>query len=171
MSRNDEDRILHGLHYYRERIDDEFTVTGEQILWLAAHSFKDGGNWCKNGELQSLDVSVVPGELRTKLLLTKFEVPMRYLNYRRLIKFIPRGRDIAVVAVTFAGADRAMRLHTRTGRMEIWYQEHKDGFLGMVTTIAVAFATALAAVAVADHLHRSAEPSKIIYEVDPKLSP
>jgi hypothetical protein len=172
MSRKDEDRILHGLHYFRESLDQEFTVTSEQILWLAAHSFADGGGWHKDGDLQGFDCSVIPFELRKKLLMSKFELPLRYLQYRRLIKFTPDGDETANVAVTFAGADRAMRLHTRLGRMELWYQEHRDGFLGMVITATVSFITALLTVAIVEGLHRnSTEPTRIIYESDPRSQP
>ena len=172
MSRKDEDRILHGLHYFRESLDQEFTVTSEQILWLAAHSFADGGGWHKDGDLQGFDCSVIPFELRKKLLMSKFELPLRYLHYRRLIKFTPDGDETANVAVTFAGADRAMRLHTRMGRMELWYQEHRDGFLGIVITAAVSFITALITVALVEGLHRnSTEPTRIIYESDPRSQP
>ncbi|MDB6084666.1 MAG: hypothetical protein JWN43_2547 [Gammaproteobacteria bacterium] len=172
MSRKDEDRILHGLHYFRESIDEEFTVTSDRILWLAAHSYADGSSWFKDGELQSFDSSVIPEEVRRKLLMSKCELPLRYLHYRRLIKLTQAGDDVANVAVTFAGADRAMRLHTRLGRMELWYQEHRDGFLGLVMTIAVSLITALIAVVVLERLHGSfAEPPRIIYEVDPKSQP
>jgi hypothetical protein len=172
MSRKDEDRILHGLHYFQESIDEEFTVTGDQILWLAAHSFDEGASWCKDGEFQWCDTSVIPEELRRKLMLSKFDVPLRYLHYRRLIKYTPSGESVVKVAVTFAGADRAMRLHTRTGRLELWYQDHKEGFLGVVTTVAVSFITALLAVAVSERLNKdSAEPHRIIYEVDSRPAP
>jgi len=172
MSRKDEDRILHGLHYYRESIDEEFPVTSDQILWLAAHSYADGGAWLKDGELQSVDSSVIPEELRRKLLLSKYEVPMRYLQYRRLIKLTVAGADTLDVAVTFAGADRAMRLHTRIGRMEVWFQEHKDGFFGIVITMAVALMTSVATIAAWELLHMSStEPARVIYEVDPRSTP
>jgi hypothetical protein len=172
MSRKDEDRILHGLHYFRESLDEEFTVTNEQILWLAAHSFTDGSGWHKDGELQGFDCSAIPIELRRKLLMSKFELPLRYLHYRRLIKFAPAGDEAVNVSVTFAGADRAMRLHTRMGRMELWYQEHRDGFLGLVITVAVSFITALIAVAIVEGLHgNSTEPPRIIYESDPRSQP
>jgi hypothetical protein len=162
MTRKDEDRILHGLHYYRESIDEEFIVTGDQVLWLAAHSFSDGSAWCKDDELQLFDSSVIPDELRQKLLMSKFELPLRYLHYRRLIKLTRVGEQSMQVAVTFAGADRAMRLHTRLGRLEVWYQEHKDGFLGMVTTIAVSIITALLTVYVADRLRKTpVEPPRL----------
>src|ERR1700719_2563309 len=153
MSRKDEDRILHGLHYFRETLDEEFAVTCDQILWLAAHSYADGNSWYKDGDLQSFDCSVIPTELRRKLLMSKFELPLRYLHYQRLIKFTSAGDEAVNVSVTFAGADRAMRLHTRVGRMELWYQEHRDGFFGVVITAAVSFITALMAVALVEGLH------------------
>jgi hypothetical protein len=172
MSRKDEDRILHGLHYYRESIDEEFSVTSDQILWLAAHSYVDGAGWYKGEDLQSFDSSVVPLELRRKLLLAKFELPLKYLQYRRLIKLSRAGEEVVDVAVTFAGADRAMRLHTRMGRMEVWYQEHRDGFLGLMTTVAVSLITTLATVYVLDHLRGNKDESpRVIYEIEPKSSP
>jgi hypothetical protein len=172
MTRKDEDRILHGLHYFRESIDEEFIATSEEILWLAAHSFADGANWQKDGELQRFDSSIIPEELRRKLLLSKFEVPMRYLQYRRLVKYSPGGDDTVNVAVTFAGADRAMRLHTRLGRMELWYQEHRDGLLGIVTTIIVSLITALVAVAIEERLYRNtAEPARMLIDADSKPPP
>jgi hypothetical protein len=172
MTRREEDRILHGLHYFRESVDEEFTVTADEVLWLSAHSFIDGSDWFKDDEFQSFDSSILPEDLRRKLLLSKFESPLRYLNSRRLIKYTPIDRETVNVAVTFAGADRAMRLHTRMGRMEVWYQEHKEGFLGIVITMLVAFATALLAVAVWERLHGSvADPPRIIDEIDPKSGP
>jgi len=169
MTRKEEDRVLHGFHYFRESIDEEFSVTADQVLWLSAHSFIDGAAWFKDEELQSFDSSIIPPDLRRKLLMSKFELPLRYLSYRRLIKYTPIDAETVNVAVTFAGADRALRLHTRLGRMEVWYQEHKDGFLGMLITIGVAFVSALLAVAVSERLHVTfADPPRIIYEVGPK---
>jgi len=93
--------------------------------------------------LQSVDTSAFPDEIRSKLVTAKLELPLRYLQYRRLIKYTHRGDATLSVAVTFAGADRAIRLHTRRGRMDLWYREHKDGILGMVTTVVVSIVTAL----------------------------
>ena len=146
MSRDDEDRILHGLYYYREDIDQQITVSGDQILWLAMHPLRDGEDWDKEGQPQSLDTSTFPPDVQSKLLTAKLELPLRYLQYRRLIT-CTRGKDATfAVAVTFAGADRAIRLHTHRGRMDLWYREHWDGMLGLMTTALVAFVTALIAV-------------------------
>ena len=142
MSREDEDRILHGLYYYRENVDEEFPVSAEQVLRLALHPLQEGGSWNKDGQLQSVDTSLFPADIESKLITAKLELPLRYLQYRRLIKYT-RESDTLVIAVTFAGADRAIRLHTRRGRMDLWYREHKDGILGLGLTVLVACVTAM----------------------------
>ena len=149
MSRDDEDRILHGLYYYRENIDEDVAVTGEQILWLAMHPLRDGQSWFKDGRPQSVDTSAFPDDIQCKLSTAKLEMPLRYLQYRRLIRYTRRSDGEISVAVTFAGADRAIRLHTLRGRMDLWYREHKDGILGIAITILVSFVTALVTMAVA----------------------
>jgi len=147
MSRDDEDRILHGLYYHRESIDEPVQVTGEQILWLAMHPLREGETWQKDEQLQSVDTSAFPLEIQSKLVTAKLELPLRYLQYRRLITYTKRADATMSVAVTFSGADRAIRLHTRRGRIDLWYREHKDGILGLATTIAVSLVTALITVA------------------------
>jgi len=148
MNRNDEDRILHGLYYFRESIDEDIAVTGEQILWLAMHPLREGENWSAEGRLQSIDTAAFPAEILSKLAVVKLELPLRYLEYRRLIKYTKRKDAAFSVAVTFGGADRAIRLHTRRGRMDLWYREQRDGILGIAATVLVSFLTALITVVV-----------------------
>ncbi len=143
MSRDDEDRILHGLYYYRENIDEDVQVTKEQLLWLAMHPMREGEAWSKEGKLQSMDATEFPEEIRSKLITAKLELPLRYLQYRRLITYARRSDGMLYAAVTFAGADRAIRLHTRRGRMDLWYREHRDGIVGMSITVLISFITAL----------------------------
>jgi hypothetical protein len=143
LNRADEDRILHGLYYHREAIDEDIHVTGEQILWLALHPIEEGQAWERDGQLQSLDVQQFPAEIRPKLVAAKLELPLRYLHYRRLIKYVKQQDATNIVAVTFAGADRAIRLHSRRGRMDLWYKENKDGILGLGITVLISFVTAL----------------------------
>jgi hypothetical protein len=143
MSRDDEDRILHGLYYYRENIEEDVQVTSEQLLWLAMHPLREGDAWRRDGKLQSLDSSSFPDDIRAKLLTVKIELPLRYLQYRRLITFARRSDGTIYAAVTFAGADRAIRLHTRRGRLDLWYREHRDGILGVTITVLISLITAL----------------------------
>jgi hypothetical protein len=152
MSRDDEDRILHGLYYYRESIDEDVQVSSEQLLWLAMHPLREGDAWNQDGRLQSLDPSEFPEEIRGKLLTAKLELPLRYLQYRRLITYARRSDGMLYAAVTFAGADRAIRLHTRRGRMDLWYREHRDGVAGVGITVLIAFITALLTVLVINRI-------------------
>jgi hypothetical protein len=152
MSRDDEDRILHGLYYYRESIDEDVQVSSEQLLWLAMHPLREGDAWNQNGKLQRLDPSEFPEEIRGKLLTAKLELPLRYLQYRRLITYARRSDGMLYAAVTFAGADRAIRLHTRRGRMDLWYREHRDGVAGVSITVLIAFITALLTVLVINRI-------------------
>jgi hypothetical protein len=154
MSRDDEDRILHGLYYYRENIDEDVQVSGEQLLWLTMHPLREGEAWHKDGKLQNLDVSEFPEEIRAKLVTAKLELPLRYLQYRRLITYARRSDGMFYAAVTFAGADRAIRLHTRRGRMDLWYREHRDGVIGMSITVLISLITALITVIVTNRILR-----------------
>jgi hypothetical protein len=154
MSRDDEDRILHGLYFYRENIDENVQVSSEQLLWLAMHPLREGDAWHSDGKLQSLDASEFPEEIRGKLITAKLELPLRYLQYRRLITYAKRSDGMLYAAVTFAGADRAIRLHTRRGRMDLWYREHRDGIVGVTITVLIAFITALITVLVINKILR-----------------
>jgi hypothetical protein len=154
MSRDDEDRILHGLYFYRENIDEDVQVTSEQLLWLAMHPLREGDAWRRDGKLQSLDASAFPEDVRAKLLTVKIELPLRYLQYRRLITFARRSDGTIYAAVTFAGADRAIRLHTWRGRADLWYREHRDGIFGVSITVLTALITALLTVLAANRLLR-----------------
>jgi hypothetical protein len=151
VKRGDEDRILHGLYYCCEGIDEEMRLSAEQILWLAMHPLHEGDSWLKNGHPQSLDISSFHDGILTKLSAAKLELPLRYLQYRRLITLAKRG-DSYAVSVTFAGADRAIRLHTRRGRLDLWYRERKDGIVGASVTVLIAFITALITVLLLDWL-------------------
>ena len=75
--------------------------------------------------------------------MSKYELPLRYLQYRRLVKLARVGEDTMDVAVTFGPARTApCGCILPWDALEVWYQEHKDGFLGIVTTIAVSLVTA-----------------------------
>lgn len=143
MIRADEDRILHGLYHCRERIDHEIEVSGEQILWLAMHPLADGEHWERGGQFQSVDTNDFAEGLRAKLIAAKLDLPLQYLAYRRLIKFVKNRDATYTLSVTFAGADRAIRLHSRRGRLDLWYRDHKDGILGLIITVLVSAGTAL----------------------------
>jgi hypothetical protein len=154
MTREDEDRILHGLYYLRESIDEDMRFSGQQLLWPAMHPLHEGDAWMKDGQPQSLDTATFQDEILGKLTTAKLDLPLRYLQHRRLITLAKRAENVYSVSVTFAGADRAIRLHTRRGRLDLWYRERKDGVLGAVATVLIAFITAVITVLVLNWMLR-----------------
>jgi hypothetical protein len=63
-------------------------------------------------------------------------------------------------------------LHTRLGRLELWYEEHKDGFMGLVTTVTVSFITALLTFCVVERLRSPVvDLPRAGYESELKLAP
>ena len=115
-------------------------------------NLREGEAWLKDGKLQSLDASEFPEDVRAKLITAKLELPLRYLQYRRLITYARRSDGMFYAAVTFAGADRAIRLHTRRGRMDLWYREHRDGIIGVTITVLISLITALITVIVTNKI-------------------
>ena len=56
--------------------------------------------------------------------------------------------------------------------MPLWYQEHKNGFVGLLTTICVSLITALATLYVMERISGPfAQPPRVIYEIEPKSQP
>ena len=154
----DEDKILHGLYYAREIIGEKLTYSGNQIWWLTTQSFTRGAEWTKGGYPKSVDPAEdLNGprfnETRFNLVTAQQERPLRLLVADGLIEW--RNHDLVTtlggrpghaveVAVTNAGAKRALRLHTWWGRSGLWYEEHKGGLLfavGGALVAAAAFVT------------------------------
>jgi len=99
-------------------------------------------------ETPSLDASEFPEEIRAKLITAKLELPLRYLQYRRLITYARRSDGMLYAAVTFAGGRSRHPASHPAGRMDLWYREHRDGIVGVTITVLIAFITALVTVLV-----------------------
>lgn len=138
------DRILHGLYHHREMVDEEIICTGSEILWLMRHPLADGAHWHKGGHFQTEDHSRPAGATAFKLVTAEQGRPLTYLSARGLITY-KRDKILSVLrlAVTYTGADRARKLHTRWGRAELWYQDHKDGIVGLLVAALVAMVVSL----------------------------
>jgi hypothetical protein len=141
----DEDRILHGLYYFREMVNEEGINTGSEIPWLARHTFREGAEWHKEGKFQTLDVDQQSNQTHFRLITTEQERPLRYLEAKGLIEYSrPKvSTSMLRVRVTVAGADRARRLHTWFSRKSLWYRDHKDGVAGLLVAAMVAIVVSL----------------------------
>ena len=138
----EEERVLHGLYFDREMVDEEAVVTGSEVLWLARHTFRAGNTWRKDGKLQTLDKSQQSGETAFRAVTAEQTRPLRYLHNSGMIQYKTKS-NMLFIHVTAAGADRARQLHTPWGRLNLWYQEQKTGLIGLVVTVVVALITSL----------------------------
>lgn len=151
--RHPEDRILHGLYYYRQAILDPITVTGEQILWLAENTYRQGMKWASSSGFKS-SVKERPGFRGLMVLSPEESNPLYLLASQQFIRYESQQLDQRTIAisVTPSGSRRAKRLHTLFGRFSLRYEEHKNGVLGLVITALVAIVTALATTIVTNRL-------------------
>ena len=139
----EEDLILHGLYSWREIIKEHIPVTAAEIAWLTQHSFAEGRHWNKDGKFQTLDYSQRPQETRFTSFPAKTMRPLLYLEECGLIKINRTAASMQVFEVTKAGAERARRLQTRWGRIDLWYRDRKEGIVGLWVPAVVAFITSL----------------------------
>lgn len=121
--------------------------TAGEVRWLMAHSLREGKHWFKDGKFQTMDGQEDPRVSRFAMVTAEDERPLRYLEKAGFIEWnnVVKGSNALKLRVTVQGADYARQLGSPLGRANLWYRGHKDGLLGLMTTILVAFATALLA--------------------------
>jgi len=119
-------------------------MSGTLVPVARHHRVGEGRNWFKDGKFQTMEGQEDPPVSRFALFTAEEERPLRYLEKAGFIQW---DRVLASnslrLRVTVEGADYARQLGSRLGRANLWYRGHKDGLLGLTTTILVATATAL----------------------------
>lgn len=139
----DEDRILHGLYSFRGLIDERIPVTGAELEWLAHHTLREGREWHRDGKFQTLDRSQGPQDTRFTAFTAQQTRPLRYLAECGLIIINKAPGSIQIFEVTKAGAERARRLQTWYGRVDLWYRDRKEGVVGLWIPTVAAITTSI----------------------------
>jgi hypothetical protein len=138
-----EARILHGLYYFREAVDEDFPVSPSEIHWLATTDLPGGRHRRGvDGKRQQKEIENNDWLARAAATSVAAERPLSFLRSAGYIAFSKSG-DNWRVAVTAVGAERARELNSRWGRMNVFYWEHKDGLLWFLATVVVSSITAL----------------------------
>jgi hypothetical protein len=142
-----EKRVLNGLWFHREMVDERIICTSGEVRWLIAHSFREGRSWFKDGKFQTMEGQEDSRVTRFASLTAEEERPLLYLEKAGFIKWdrALAGSDALKLRVTVEGADYARQLRGPLGRANLWYRGYKDGLLGIVITVLVATVTALVA--------------------------
>lgn len=139
-----EAKILHGLYYHREMVDEPMPYTAAELNWLAHASWKDGRNWQgPDGKLKASESEGDDYLAQIRATSATAQRPLRYLEASGYVNW--NGTGGLRIAVTAKGADVARELDSALGRMDLFYKEHKDGLIWFLATVLVSLITALAA--------------------------
>lgn len=158
--RKSELKVLHGLHYIREVVNDSLPFSADEIYWLTKHSFKEGKKWRAKNSLNKLEAE--GADYLEKHAKTSFEVNkiLSYLQSKGYITY-QKHSNFFRVAVTGSGADIAREADTGCGRINIWYKEHKTGILGLIITVLISVITSYATTTISKHTDTPSHNSKI----------
>jgi hypothetical protein len=139
LNTRDEDRVLHGLYYWRRMINEDVLIKGDEVLWLAATDPSDH----KHGEFGSLDLTKRPNHFRFRALTAEQQRPLDHLEAAGFIKLERKNSSMFIVKVTGQGAERARRYHTWLGRIDLWFRDNRDGPMGLVLPAVIALIVSL----------------------------
>lgn len=141
-----EKRILHGVYLHRPRIDEWYVYRSLELAWLIDHDYAFAKEWgagerCLERVLDRNTDMFGPASA-THQELTAL---LTHLRGAGLIEWqaLPLVQLSQRFRVTYQGAQIARMLHTRRGRLSVWYSEHKDGVIGLLITATVSALTSL----------------------------
>lgn len=138
-----EARILHGLYYFREVVDEDFPVSPSEILWLTTTDLPGGRHWRGvDGKRQQKEIEKNDWLASDAATSIAAERSLSFLRSAGFIAF-SKSDDNWRVAVTAVGAERARELNSRWGRMNVSDREHKDGLVWFLATVVVSSITAM----------------------------
>lgn len=139
----EEAKILHGLYYHREMIDEEMSYTAREIKWLAKHSYSEAKEWQgADGKLKSIEDKNEDHLASIGATSAAASRPLVYLKEAGYISF-RKDKNFFIIAVTVGGADLARQLHTPWGQVNVWFKTHKDGILWFFVTVVVSIVTTI----------------------------
>lgn len=128
-------KILHGIYFHREMINEPICYSAAELNWLVHASFAQGRQWERDGKLQALKMPHDDYLAQIGATSAAAERPIRYLQSAGYVRWLtgPGFR----IAVTVKGADLARTLDSAAGRASFWYTLRKDGILPVLVAAAV----------------------------------
>lgn len=166
-------KILHGIYFHREMVNEAICYSAAELNWLVHASFAQGRNWQRDGTLQTLNGPHDDYLAQIGATSAAAERPIRYLLSAGYIRRTagPGFR----ISVTVRGADLARALDTPAGRLNFWYSRHKDGIAPVLIAAAISVIVSVATTVIAGRLtrHHQAVPAGSAHpaEVPPAKSP
>jgi hypothetical protein len=142
----EEERVIHGLyHGCGKNLGVPIKYRSEEIIWLLNTKIPKTADWRQsNGGFNRMEVDG-SGNYLTDLSKgrQRAAAPLSYLKESGFIT-CENPDGLFHISVTAKGAEVARELDTRLGRLNILYQKHKNGIIGIILTILTSIVTALA---------------------------
>lgn len=141
------DKILLGIYQHWPRLDDDITFEAGELAWVIYNGLE---GWRIENGWKKMEYPAVKGTgeksyldkpLSDRAMVAK---ELAILQANNCIEFTrPSGFDMRFkIKLHPEGLLRAESLSSMSGRVELWYSEHKDGIFGLGVTITVSAITA-----------------------------
>lgn len=136
-----EKRLLHGLYYDRQNLNEPIPFEAAELRWLIRHSYAQHSGWRDaSGRLQREEETQEDHLVNLGAATSPIQRPLDYLRGAGLLVY-ERDRGVFRIAVTRRGADIARELHHPYGRLNLLYRQHKDGLPSLWLTILISILT------------------------------
>ena len=150
-----EEKILNGIFRNNKKVNDAVYYKVAELNWLIKNDLREGNQWEDgNGGLKSCGCKENGEEhysCQLGVLIDEIEGPLSYLNGKGLIEYA-REQNSFHISITASGADVARKLQKRTGRIDLWYQENKDGVIWLLITIITSVVVTVITALTIEHL-------------------
>ncbi len=141
------DKILLGIYQHWPRLDDDISFEAGELAWVIYHGhvgWRIENGWKKmeySATKGAEEKSYLEKPLSDRAMVAK---ELAILQANSCIEFTrPSGFDMRFkIKLQPEGLLRAERLSSISGKVELWYSEHKDGIFGLAVTIVVSSITA-----------------------------
>lgn len=137
MNQN-EKKILNGVYRNYEIINDGIFYEASELNWLLENQLCRASEWRKQeGNFNSIENEMTETEnwlSQLSLLNHKIEKALSFLKAKGYIDYIKQNNAFKI-SVTSAGCEVARKLQTRSGRIDLWYHDNKDGVIWILITV------------------------------------
>jgi hypothetical protein len=143
----DEKKILNGIYRNYEVIDDSIPYDAAELNWLLENKLDKANEWRdNNGKFKSIGTKKTKGEdwlSQISKINYKIKKALSYLKGKQYIDYTKNGYSFKI-SITSSGCEVARKLQTRRGRIDLWYQDKKDGIIWLlITTLTAAVVTVI----------------------------
>ncbi len=149
-------KILNGIYINNGLIDDGIVYYIHELNWLINNELDRALEWHKgNGQYNSTGNEISDNSdpiYDNAILNRKILKALTYLKGKHYIDFFEKGSGQYKISVTLEGCEVARKIQTTIGKVDLWYQDKKDGVIWILITVGVSIITTLITVFINNYL-------------------